>query len=77
MGNYRRRAGLSIQSLAERSGIPEIDIRRFERGTHAPDIAQLLRLAAAFHVPAWRIAKRIEVFAQWREGETTPQQATP
>lgn len=60
LNNYRRRKGLSIPDLAQQSGIPENDVRRFERATHAPDIHELIRLAEVFGVPAWQIAKRIQ-----------------
>lgn len=66
--NYHRRyKRLTPEQLAIQSGIDEIDIRRFERGTHAPDVIELIRLAAVFGVPAWKIAHRLDVFAARRE----------
>lgn len=60
---YRRRKRLTPQELASRSGVDEIDIRRFEQGTHAPDVPELIRMAAVFGVPAWKIAHRLNQFA--------------
>ena len=61
--SHRKRKGLSVQTLAVRSGLSETDIERFEEGTHAPDIDQLFKLAAVFGVEAYGIARRIDAFS--------------
>lgn len=58
--SYRRRRRLSIEDLASRSGLAAAAIERFESASHAPDINELLTLAAAFGVPAWKIQQRIQ-----------------
>jgi ribosome-binding protein aMBF1 (putative translation factor) len=61
--DYRRRKGLSIKDAASRSGIDAADIERFESASHAPDVSELISLAAVYGVPAWVIMKRLQACA--------------
>lgn len=61
--DYRKRKGFSIADAASRSGIEAADIERFESASHAPDVSELMSLAAVYGVPAWTIMKRLQACA--------------
>ncbi len=46
----REKAGLSVEELAERSGIPSPTLYRWEQGAKAPSIERFPELAAALKI---------------------------
>lgn len=51
---YRTRAGLTQAQLADRCGIAQAEISRYEHGVHAPSAATLQKLGNALGVSVWQ-----------------------
>ena len=49
--DWRKRRGLTLRALGERSGVPYPSIQRIENGQISPTVATLEKLAAALDVP--------------------------
>ncbi len=51
---YRLKAGLTQMQLAERCGIAQTEISRYEHGVHAPSAITLQKLGDALGVAVWQ-----------------------
>ena len=49
--NARKYSGLTQKQLSEKTGIPQITIRKYEDGTFTPKIEKLLLIANALNLP--------------------------
>jgi len=57
----REAMGLTQTELAQRSGLPQSDLSRWERGLRTPTPEQVDRLAAAVEIPATLLASDVRV----------------
>jgi transcriptional regulator with XRE-family HTH domain len=54
----RVRIGLSMNALAERSGLNQSAVSLIERRLRSPNLETLLRLADALEIDLWKLIKR-------------------
>lgn len=60
LAQLRIGAGLSLEQLAEQTGLSRATLSRFERGESSPSAAQLSRLASSYGLSASRVLADVE-----------------
>lgn len=68
--SYRQRCGLSVQTLAARSGLKPERIEALETRKVSLLVEEFFKIARAFRIPAWKVAKRIQKDTKRLEAET-------
>jgi transcriptional regulator with XRE-family HTH domain len=63
----RERGGMSMNRLAEKSGLSQSMISYVERGMRNPTLDTLLRIANALDVDLWKLIKRASAVTDRRE----------
>lgn len=64
LAEERDKGGLSLNQLAQRSGLNRQTLRFIEKKDHKPTCATLFRISIALETPIWKIVKQAEAAAK-------------